>query len=453
MAVALAACDPAPVVTPSPAASGVAVAPDPSESAGPPPVPGHELYGFLPYWEMDAGIVDHLADTPLSTIGLFSVTHANDGSLRTGASGYRAITGDVGRQIVEQAHKQGARVELVYTSFGQGRNRKLLENQVLQDAVIASLVRQVGELGLDGVNVDIESLDPLLVAAYNGFVSRLRAALVAADPDDQVSVATSANTLGASMAAAANQAGADRIFLMAYDYRTGGSEPGATSPLDRRDGDVKDLPWSLDLYAAVGVPPEKLILGLPLYGVTWPVAGPEIGAPSTGQGESWILRNHLDLLRDEHAIPQRDEVESVEVYALGSDGSMGPPPTASPIASPSGAAASPEASGPFSSASSGPASRPPATASPRATTSPSPQATMSPSPRATTGASPRPTASPREVTWQAVYVDSPETLATKMDLANERGLAGAGFWAIGYERGLPGYTDVMRLFRQGEPLR
>ena len=141
---ALAACDPAPVVTPSPTASDAAVAPDPSVSAGPPPAPGHELYGFLPYWEMDAGIVDHLAGTPLSTIGLFSVTHANDGSLRTGAAGYRAITGDVGRQIVEQAHAHDTRVELVYTSFGLGRNRKLFGNQVLQDAVIASLVRQVG---------------------------------------------------------------------------------------------------------------------------------------------------------------------------------------------------------------------------------------------------------------------------------------------------------------------
>ena len=233
----LAACDPAPVVTPTPTASGAALAPDPSVSAGPPPAPGHELYGFLPYWEMDAGIVDHLAGTPLSTIGLFSVTHASDGSLRTGAAGYRAITGDVGRQIVEQAHAHDTRVELVYTSFGLGRNRKLFGNQVLQDAVIASLVRQVGVSGLDGVNVDVEALDPLLVAAYNGFISRLRAALVAADPDDQVSVATSANTLGAAMAAAANQAGADRIFLMALrlsDRRVRARRDLAAGPPRRR---------------------------------------------------------------------------------------------------------------------------------------------------------------------------------------------------------------------------
>jgi hypothetical protein len=57
-----------------------------------------------------------------------------------------------------------------------------------------------------------------------------------------------------------------------------------------------------------------------------------------------------------------------------------------------------------------------------------------------------------EAPWEAVYVDSPATLATKLDLARERGLAGAGFWAIGYERGLPGYTDLMRRFSEDEPL-
>ena len=426
LVVALVACDPAPTPSstssPSSSASDALVAPDPSASAGPPPEPGHELYGFVPYWEMDESIAGHLADTPLSTIGLFSVTHEGDGALRTTAPGYQKINGDVGRQVIAEAHKRGQRVELVYTSFGEARNRRLLRRADLQNAVIASLVAKVGELGLDGVNVDIEALDPDLIVAYGGFVGRLREALVAADPDDQVSVATGANILGATMAAGANQAGADRIFLMAYDYRTGTSSPGATSPLDRRDGDEKDLPWSLDLYASLGVPPQKLLLGLPLYGVTWPVVGPDIGASETGRGEAWILRNHLDLLLDPKAVPQRDEIESVEVYALGSDGSIGPPPSASPAASASG---SPSAS---------------------AFSAPSPAAT----PRPTKPASP--STSPADIRWTAVYVDSPETLATKLDLARERGLAGSGFWAIGYERGLPAYTELMRRFAADEPL-
>ena len=52
--------------------------------------------------------------------------------------------------------------------------------------------------------------------------------------------------------------------------------------------------------------------------------------------------------------------------------------------------------------------------------------------------------------WQAIYVDSAETLKPKMMLADERGLAGAGFWAIGYERGRPGYTDLIKTFAAGK---
>jgi hypothetical protein len=206
------------------------------------------------------------------------------------------------------------------------------------------------------------------------------------------------------MAVAAAAADADRIFLMGYDYRTGRSAPGATSPLDRSDGGTVSLRRSLDLYAALGVPPERLLLGLPLYGVEWPVAGPVIGAPSTGRGQAWFPRSHVDLLTDPSIQPLRDEVEQVEVYLLGSDGSVGEP-SAAPSAS--------------------------AGASPGAGTS------------ASAGA---------DRTWRAVYVDSPDTLAPKLGLANERGFAGAGFWAIGYERGLPGYTRLMERFVAGEPL-
>jgi len=37
-----------------------------------------------------------------------------------------------------------------------------------------------------------------------------------------------------------------------------------------------------------------------------------------------------------------------------------------------------------------------------------------------------------------------------MALADQRGLAGAGFWAIGYERGLDGYRQMMQDFVDGK---
>ena len=400
----VAGCDAVPPVTAPPSGPGV-----PGSSAGstqepggsgepsatPVPAPGHELYGFMPYWEMDSpGAAEYVATLPLTTLALFSVTHTGKGAINTKARGASLVTGDVGRGLIAAAHGRGMRVEVTYASFGPDRNRRFLEDAGLQAKVIASLVALVRDLGVDGVDVDIESVDPILVPAYGAFVADLRNALRAGDSSLTVSAATGAHALGAAMAVAAAQAGADRIFLMGYDYRTGRSEPGATAPLDRSDGDPATLRSSLDLYAALGVPAERLLLGLPLYGVDWPVAGPVIGAPSTGRGEVWFPRAHVDLLTDPSTVPMRDDVEQVDVYFSSSDGLTGPP---SPLPSPG-------ASGPL------------------------------------------------DRTWRAVYVDTPGTLAPKLALANERGLAGAGFWAVGYTQGLPAYTDLMATFAKGDAL-
>jgi hypothetical protein len=375
------------------AVNSVRPSPSPTPTPTPRPDPGHEVYGYVPYWEMDRAIADHLAETDLTTLGLFSVTNTSKGKIDTRQNGYRRIVGSVGKEMVRVARRRDMRVELVFTSFGVDRNTAFFENRKLQDATIASLVDLATRLRLDGINADVELLDPGSVFAYGEFIGRLRDAVVAADPGDQVSVATTANLSGSAMAVAAARAGADRIFMMGYDYHWPGSAPGASSPIERRDGTEKDLVWSLDLYEAAGVPVERTILGLPLYGMTWPVAGPGIGAPETGRGEAWIPRRHLDVLRDDSIEPQRDEIEVVEFYAFTADGT-------------------------------------PASAVP----------------------SPSPSASADGREWRAVYVDSPSTLAPKLALANKRGLAGAGFWAIGYERGLPGYTKLITRFAAGEPM-
>ena len=393
VSVAVAACGTLPAPSPDPSTPA---SPLPSTTAVPPtprPLPGHELYGFVPYWEMDDTIAAHLKQTPLTTLALFSVTATAAGELDATQAGYRRITGQVGRDLIRMAHSLGMRVDLTFSSFGLARNQALFSDQPAQDAVIRELVSLAGRLGVDGLDIDVESLNPVLVPAYGAFVGRARAALVAANPAGRVTVATTGHVIGAAMAEAAVAAGADRVFLMGYDYRISTDDPGAEAPIARRDGDDRSLPWSLDLYATLGVPVERTILGLPLYGMRWPVAGPVIGAPRTGPGQAWIPEHNLDVLTDARIVPLRDDIEQVEVYLFGSDGSTG-----------------------------------------------------APSP----GASPRP-ALP-EVTWQAVYVDSPQTLAPKLALANDRGLAGAGFWAIGYERGLPGYADLMRRFVAGDAL-
>jgi Glycosyl hydrolases family 18 len=390
---ALSACSPSPTPTPAAPTSTPAESTSTIESpASPPPAPGSEIFGFIPYWEMNADIVEHVGQTPLTTLVLFSVTNTTKGAIKTNAKGYQQITGAVGDSLIRVGHDHGMDVQLSFSSFGAARNRRLFGRPDLHDRVITELVRLTDQLGVDGVNVDVETLDPALVPAYGSFVGDLRVALRAGGAEREVSVATTANLLGATMARAAVEAGADRVFMMAYDYRTGASEPGATTPLARRDGGSHDVPRSMDLYATLGVPAQQTILGLPLYGYAWPVPPPTAGIPlldlpAAGRGAAWIPRRHLDVLSDPTIEPVRDDLEGAQVYLLGPGGSTSPPPSAEP-----------------------------------------------------------------GEPWQVVYVDSPVTLAPKVELARLHGFAGIGFWAIGYERGLPGYTDLMRRFAAGEPL-
>ncbi len=361
---------------------------DPTTEASPVPterpVPKHELFGFVPYWEMNDGIADHLARTPLTTLALFSVTHTKDGAIDTKQTGYKRITGAIGKQLIREAHARKVHVELTYTSFGTARNKTFFGSRPLQDATIEGLVALAVRIDVDGINVDVERIDADLTPAYGAFVGRLREALRAKIPGAQVSTATTSGPIGGGMALAAAAAGADRLFMMAYDYHYAGSDVGASAPMDRRDGATPDIVWSLDTWASLGVPVERTILGLPLYGMRWRVSGPEIGASRLGDGAIWVPADNPRFLANPPKPPEFDPIEIVDFYSVA--------PTVSPVPGDS---------------------------------------------RATAG-------------WQAIYVDSPATLAPKMALADDRGLAGAGFWAIGYERGLKGYRELFTRFGEGK---
>src|SRR4051794_3103613 len=114
----LGACAAVPQATNGPAGSAGAAPPGgPSRAVGggptapgsTTPAPGHELYGFLPYWEMDdPGIADHVASLPLTTLALFSVTHTGKGAINEKTRGYGLLTGDVGREVIAAAHRRGS---------------------------------------------------------------------------------------------------------------------------------------------------------------------------------------------------------------------------------------------------------------------------------------------------------------------------------------------------------
>lgn len=382
---------------------GAGVAPTLAPSPTPrPPLGGTELFGYVPYWELHESTAAYLRDVPLTTIGLFSVSARRSGAINDRPLGHQRITGPIGRQIIAEAHKRDVRVELVFSSFGSEKNAVFFgrvlpgppapaepgaspgaipsagnpPSPVLRPTpwvrAVDELVALALELDVDGINVDVERLDPLDRETYGTFLSTLRSKLVAKIPHAQVSVATEAGFTGVDNAAFAAAAGVDRIFLMGYDYHWSGSQPGASSPVDRSDG-LYTLRWSIDRYVEAGVPRDRILLGLPLYGMTWQTIGPDRGFHVVRKGQSFIPRQNLDLLLDDSFAPLRDSLEVAEYFLL-----------------------------------------------------------------------------PEIDAWSITYYDSPATLRVKLALARDAGLAGGGFWAIGYERGVPGYLRLMTEFRDGK---
>jgi len=395
------------VVPPAGSSPGVVPTPTPRPEVG-----GRELYGYLPYWRMNESTAAYVREVPLSTLALFSVGAKRDGSINAGPLGYQRIVGPLGRQIIAEAHQREIRVELVFTSFGERKNAVFFGRKpgrggpptAAPDAspaasagtspgtasgptpggasrvvpwtrTVDELVALALDLDVDGINVDVELLNEADREAYGAFLRALRVALLEARPKARVSVATEAGERGVGNAATAAAAGVDRIFLMGYDYHWSGSQPGASSPVDRTDG-LYDLRWSIDSYVEAGVPRDRILLGLPLYGMTWRSTGPDRFSPVVGNGKSWILDGNLDVLLDPEFEPQRDPIEHAEFFVEQDDD-----------------------------------------------------------------------------TWLHTYYDSPATLRLKLALARDHGLAGGGFWAIGYEQGLPGYLELMSDFRDDKVKR
>ncbi len=370
----LAAASPSPGASPSTGpAAGPTSSPGPIIGSPISPMSAHlsgDVYGYLPYWEMDSSIEASLDWNALSVISLFSVSQDSAGALDETTAGYKAITSARGRRIAATARARGVRVEITFTTFGNAKNAAFFGSATDQAATIAGLRALVADVGADGVDVDAELIAGTWFSAYGSFVGNLRAALRKDNPAATVSVATNGNTSGARMAKAAVDNGADRVFLMGYAYRSSGSAPGAIAPLQFRGPTTSlDLPGSLDLYAAQGVPNGRIILGLPFYGMTWPTAGPALGDPATAGGRSFIPEHNLDTLAATRTALKYDPGESVVWFARQD---------------------------------------------------------------------------PASGAWKQTFYDTPQSLAPKYQLAIDRQLAGIGVWALGYDRGLSGYWDLIK---------
>jgi spore germination protein YaaH len=207
------------------------------------------------------------------TRGSLNVVAPNYFDLNT--DGTLKITWKLQASFVSEMHKRGIKVVPYITShWDLATGRAAMKNRA---ALAAQVADAVTRYGLDGVNVDIEGLQPSERDAQTDFLRLLREKM----PGKEVSIAVAANPSGwtdgwqGSYDYGQLAKYADYLMVMAYDENYDG---------DVTPGPVGSLPWvekSIQYALNKGVPANKIVLGLPYYGRYWKSDGSIKGAAIT----------------------------------------------------------------------------------------------------------------------------------------------------------------------------
>jgi hypothetical protein len=230
-----------------------------------------EVYGFIPYWEDPyAGAIQF---DLLSTVAYFGVPIGGNGLLTKGGQGWGGWTSSWMTTLINNAHAHGTRVALTVESFAWTASEKASQVALLSDPAIRLIGAQqiaasVRDRGADGVNLDFEPIASGQGANYDAFVRTLRQELDKIHTGYEIVFCGTGSTGNYDAAGLTAAGGADAVFIMGYDFRTGSSSyAGSIDPLTS-PRNVYDLTQVVKLWKA-RTDVSHIILGLPYYGIAW----------------------------------------------------------------------------------------------------------------------------------------------------------------------------------------
>ncbi len=183
----------------------------------------------------------------------------------------------------------GLPIHPLVNNYVNGFDRDLIDNFLtnssFQDAFFNKWEIITTTYNFTGINFDFEAVSRSLRPKLNTFLQNFRQRF----PNLTISIDVPAriNDIGNTWNGAFDYAElgniVDYVIIMAYDYHWATSEPGPITPLSWLDDIVK--------YAKKTIPPQKIIIGLPLYGYDWTVSENSTPAQSISFYEGEELKN------------------------------------------------------------------------------------------------------------------------------------------------------------------
>jgi hypothetical protein len=188
--------------------------------------------------------------------------------------------------MVDLAHANGVRVVVTVVCFNSTNITSILSNPANRQNLIDNLLTQVTAGNADGVNIDFEGVPSSQRDNLVTFMGELTRAFHDSIPGSHITMASPAVDWSGAWDYDALADSSDGLMIMGYNYHWGGSSTtGPVAPLT--NWGYRNITWTVDDYLVkTGYDRDKIILGLPYYGIEWPCDGPDPAANTTGGSSS-----------------------------------------------------------------------------------------------------------------------------------------------------------------------
>jgi spore germination protein YaaH len=267
--------------------------------------PGPFVAGYHPWWALSPVAWSDYPFDLLDRLYVFAIEVGGDGGIQDPHGWPEAWD-----PLVHRARAAGVDVALTLTLHdpptadpeapaGSGAFETLFSDPTRSALLIDRVVeRVVSSPEVGGLHLDLEvfrSVPPEARDGYTAFVVALDRRLAEAAPGVALSIFALATDPWDAYDERTLAAAVDYLVVQGYDlHHRRDSRAGPVAPT-RGWGNL-NLESVVARYRSLGVPPGKMVLGLPLYGYEWPVVDDAPGAATRGEGITVPLADPAGVL-------------------------------------------------------------------------------------------------------------------------------------------------------------
>lgn len=277
-----------------------------------------EVIAFLPYWNLaEVKGTDFYAIDQLIYFGLKpgpdgEIVKMTDEGLDIG---WQTFEGEELRQIFTRLKSGQKKILISIASFEREVMDQLLADPGARQKLTSQLVELVVARDLDGLNIDFEYLTEWegenFGKNFHQFLQELKIALKSKKPSAILSVDIYPKAFVYNWPYKLEEMNqiVDQVILMAYDFtQINSPQSGPVAPLRAEDDREHSIIRTLS-FALAKIEPQKLILGIPLYGYEWQtVSSQERSHTYPRSGLVATLKRVKELIREKKVLVNWDRL-------------------------------------------------------------------------------------------------------------------------------------------------